>query len=211
MAPAVHALFDKGSRQSIGEIGRKLRVACLEGHMDDLAVARGFDLEVFLRNIGGVVSRVLRRSGGCAVQPVPQSGSRLEFRPLREIQLVGGLLNQRVLLQNFGLRLHIDVIRGGVRRSRGIDIAQVEEVLIHSLHFEAGHGPEQARLGQAHKGGGENTRERHSEQSAFPAVQNAQEFYRAAPLAVVAIHFSPIPRRYGRIVPSRCEEFRSWC
>ena len=210
-ASPVHALFDEGSRQRVGKVRRKLGVMRIEGHTNDLAIAGRLDLEVLPRNIGGILCRVLRCPGRSLAQPFPKARVWLEFGPLCKVQFVGGLLDQCVLLQNLRLSLHVNVIRRSVRCCRRIDVAQVEEVLIHSLHLKAGHGTVQTGLGHAQQGGDENARKRNGQQSDSPAVQHSHELNWAAPLAVGGICLCPIPRRHGRIVAPRGREFRSRC
>ena len=73
------------------------------------------------------------------------------------MEFSGHTLDQRVLLEDFRLRLDVGPIRISTQGRRGIDIAQVKEILVDSLDLKRSLGFVQAGLGEANEGRSEYT------------------------------------------------------
>jgi len=111
----------------------------------------GSILRCFFANIGGIGVPSFALLGEA---PRSRQSQVRGIRPRRKVQFVGGLLDQCVLAAGSPTE---SSRKRHVKKAFWCwpedDVArpQVEEVLIHSLHLKAGHGPVQTGLGRLNR------------------------------------------------------------
>jgi hypothetical protein len=97
------------------------------------------------------------------------------------VEFSGDLFDQRILLQHFRLRLHISPVGIGAGGCSGIDVMEIEEILVNFLDFKRSLGLVQAGLGDGNKGGSKDGDARDPSQGGLAPIQGPRALG-AAPL-----------------------------